>query len=94
MAGHDVAHDFGGASENGRVDDRLLAAEHPVKRVDAFDARSGFVAGDEPRPTERRHSASARLASNAVFVRLNMFINAPSLTVRPNRSINAALSRS
>jgi hypothetical protein len=39
-------------------------------------------------------SAWVRCASNAAFVRLNMFISAPSLIERPNRSRIAMRSRS
>ena len=73
--------------------DGLLAAEHPLVGVDALDARSSFIASRETRlPQRRQRLRSSRLECG--FVRLDMFISAPSLIARPNRSRIAMRSRS
>ena len=54
MAVENVAHDLRAAGERRAVDDRLLAAEHPVIGVDAFDARPCFIAGHEGRLAQER----------------------------------------
>ena len=75
-------HDAGGAGIIGLMHDRVLAMENPVIRVCPLDPNAGLVAGDNLGGARMAFAFSASI-SNRACERMNMFISAPSLTIKP-----------
>jgi len=73
--------------------DRILAVEDPMIRIGPFDPHAGFVAGDDLRLAKDGLRLSASIL-NPAWERMNMFISAPSLTIRPKASRNRKRKRS
>lgn len=93
MSGHRIVHNLGGAAELGGMDDGLARTEHPLIRIASLDPHARLIAGDDFSAAQGRR-ASSRPAAKTGAVRLNMFISAPWLSCRPNRSASAPCSRS
>lgn len=93
MPVHRLLDDTGGARIIGLMHHRARAVEHPMIRVGPLDPHPGLVAGDNLRRAKNGPGLAGSIL-NLAWQRMNMFISAPSLTLRPKASRNMKRRRS
>ena len=80
MAVHHGAHHDRAAGRRGGVDDGLVAPEHPVVRVAAFDAHPGLIRADDACLAQPRYRVIA--AAGEMLLRAAKHVHQAALAVR------------